>query len=74
MLELIPVDSSSVLGIGYNEDQRVLYVQYADGEVCEYFKVPKNDYLELLTAKSIGWSVNKRIKPYYNFQKINPSS
>lgn len=74
MLELIPVDSSSVLGIGYNEDQRVLYVQYADGEVYEYFKVPKNDYLELLTAKSIGWSVNKRIKPYYNFQKINPSS
>ena len=74
MLELIPVDSSSLLGIGYNEDQRVLYVQYADGEVYEYFKVPKNDYLELLTAKSIGWSVNKRIKPYYNFQKINPSS
>lgn len=74
MLELIPVDSSSVRGIGYNEDQRVLYVQYADGEVCEYFKVPKNDYLELLTAKSIGWSVNKRIKLYYNYQKINPLS
>lgn len=33
-------------GIGYDEDRRVLYVQYVDGEVFEYFKVPKNDYLD----------------------------
>ena len=74
MVELIPVDSSSVRGIGYDEDLRVLYVEYVDGEVYEYFKVPKNDYIDLLNAKSIGWSVNKRIKPYYNFRKINPPS
>jgi hypothetical protein len=68
-MELIPVDSSSVRGIGYDEDRGVLYVQYVDGEVYEYFKVPKNHYIDLLNAKSIGWSVNKRIKPYYNFRK-----
>jgi hypothetical protein len=68
-MDVIPVDSSSARGIGYDEDRRVLYVQYVDGEVYEYFKVPRNDYIDLLNAKSIGWSVNKRIKPYYNFRK-----
>lgn len=47
-----------------------MYVQYVDGEVSEYFKVPKNDYLDVLTAKSIGWSVNERIKPNDNHLKL----
>jgi hypothetical protein len=52
MVELIAVDSSSVRGIGYDQDRRMLYDQYVDGEVYEYFKVPKSDYIDLLNAKS----------------------
>jgi len=71
MVDLISVDSSSVRGIGYDDDRRSLYVQYVDGEVYEYFKVPKSDYIDLLNAKSIGWWINKRIKPYYNYRKLD---
>lgn len=72
MIELNPVDSSSVRGIGYEEDRKVLYVQYVDGEVYEYFKVPRSAYVDLLSAKSVGWSVNKRIRPCFNYRKIDP--
>lgn len=73
-MELMTVDSSSVRGIGYDDDRAILYVQYVDGEVYAYSKVPKSDFLDLLSARSIGWFVNKRIKPYYNYQKLDAAS
>jgi hypothetical protein len=70
MMELITVDSSSVRGVGYDENRKILYLQYIDGEMYQYFKVPKSDFIDLLSAKSIGRFVNKRIKPYYNYKKL----
>ncbi|MGQ0812813.1 MAG: KTSC domain-containing protein [Nitrospiraceae bacterium] len=73
-MKLISVDSSSVRGVGYEEDRHILYVQFIDGEVYEYFGVPVGDFIDLLHAKSIGWFVNKRIKPYYDYRKLDAAS
>ena len=72
--ELIAVDSSSIRGVGYEEDRNILYVQFIDGEVYEYFAVPVSDFIDLLQAKSIGCFVNKRIKPYYEYRKLEAAS
>jgi KTSC domain len=73
-MELIPVDSSSVRRVGYEEDLQILYVQFIDGEVYEYREVPADDFIELLHAESIGWFVNKRIKPYYDYRRLHAAS
>jgi hypothetical protein len=73
-MKLIPVDSSSVRSVGYEEERSILYVQFVDGEVYEYFNVPMGDFIDLLHAKSIGWFVNKRIKPYYDYRKLKAAS
>ncbi|ALA57812.1 KTSC domain-containing protein [Nitrospira moscoviensis] len=73
-MELIPVESSSVRYVGYEEDRQILYVQFIDGDLYEYFGVPVSDFIDLLHAESIGWFVNKRIKPYYDYRKLEAAS
>jgi hypothetical protein len=73
-MKLIPVQSSSIRRVGYEEDRRILYVQFIDGDLYEYFDVPVGDFIDLLHAESIGWFVNKRIKPYYDYRKLEAAS
>jgi hypothetical protein len=68
MVDIVAINSSSVRGIGYDEDRHALYVRFIDGETYEYFNVPVDDFSGLLQAKSIGRFVNKHIKPYYDYR------
>jgi hypothetical protein len=74
LMKLISVRSSSIRRVGYEVDQRILYVQFIDGDLYEYFDVPVGDFIDLLHAESIGWFVNKRIKPYYDYRKLEAVS
>lgn len=73
-MKLIPVHSSGVRAVGYEEERKVLYVQFVDGDVYEYYDVPVSDVVELIQAHSIGRFVNKRIKPYYDYLKLKAAS
>ena len=73
-MEWISVESASVRSVSYKEDREILYIQFIDGEVYEYFNVPVGDFIDLLQAESIGWFVNKRIKPYYDYRKLEAAS
>jgi KTSC domain len=73
-MKLISVRSSSIRRVGYEVDQRILYVQFIDGDLYEYFDVPVGDFIDLLHAESIGWFVNKRIKPYYDYRQLEAVS
>jgi len=73
-MKLIAVDSSSVRRVGYEEERQILYIQFVDGDLYQYFRVPASEVIELLQAKSIGWFVNKRIKPYYDYRKFKAAS
>jgi hypothetical protein len=63
-MRLIPVHSSGVRAVGYEEERRVLSVQFIDGDLYEYYGVPASEVIDLFQAESIGRFVNKRIKPY----------
>jgi hypothetical protein len=73
-MKLISVRSSSIRRVGYEVDQRILYVQFIDGDLYGYFDVPVGDFIDLLHAESIGWFVNKRIKSYYDYRKLEAVS
>lgn len=73
-MRLIPVHSSGVRAVGYEEERKTLYVQYVDGDLYEYFDVPAGEVIDLFQADSVGWFVNKRIKPYYNYRKLETAS
>lgn len=63
------VQSHAVRSIGYDEADWVLQVEFKGGRICNYFRVPPDEYAKLMSAKSIGAHVNRQIQPYYHFEE-----
>jgi hypothetical protein len=53
-MKLVPVDSSMVSAIGYDEATKELEAVFHSGAVWRYRGVPKKVYRELLTSSSKG--------------------
>ncbi len=54
------VDSSNLKSIGY--EKQVLEIEFQNGDVYQYFDVPKDEYIALMNAESHG--------KYFNFLAI----
>jgi hypothetical protein len=61
--------SSTVLRVGYDEEQRLLQVQFKGG-TYEYLNVPPVVFEDLQEAPSAGKFINDRVKPNYNFRRV----
>jgi len=65
-----PVDSSSIVSVGYDSQGQVLELEFERGNVYQYFNVPESVHKSLLAADSIGGFVNTEIKGVYNYREI----
>jgi hypothetical protein len=36
-MKLIPVDSSGVRAVGYEEERKILHIRFIDGDIYEYY-------------------------------------
>jgi hypothetical protein len=59
------VKSRAVRSIGYDAENWVLQIEFTNGAVYNYFRVPPAEHAKLMSAESIGACVNREIKPYY---------
>jgi hypothetical protein len=59
---MIPVTSSNIEAIGYNEPNEILYIRFKGGKVYSYERVPSYTYDELMAAESVGKFFNQSIK------------
>ena len=59
----VPVASSSVTSVGYDEESRTLEIEFTSGETYQYFDVPAYVHAELMAAPSKGTYVNTELKP-----------
>lgn len=69
-MERIPVDSSNISSIGYDEDSSTLEIEFHSGAVYQYFDVPLNVYQGIMEAASKGQYLAQHIKGYYRFVKV----
>jgi hypothetical protein len=68
---MVPVESTSIELVGYDEEARELYVQFRlRGRTYVYFDVPPSVYAALLEAPSKGRYVNFEIKPYHEYRRV----
>jgi hypothetical protein len=67
---LVAVHSSSIHHVGYDRDTQRLFLDYEGGRLYEYFDVPDELYVRLMSATSIGRFVNYAIKPHYHYKEI----
>jgi len=65
MINMIPVTSSNIEAVGYNEQNEILYVRFKGGKSYSYERVPLCTYDEFMTAESIGKFFNQFIKNQY---------
>lgn len=69
-MDRIPVDSSNISSIGFDEESSTLEVEFHSGAVYQYFDVPLNVYEGLMNASSKGQYFAQHIKGYYRFVKV----
>lgn len=68
-MDRLPVVSSNIAEIGYDDASATLEVMFSDGRVYQYFDVPQATYEQLMHASSVGQFFNKEIRGIYRFAR-----
>lgn len=63
--------SSVVSGIHYYPSTHTLRIIFVSGTVYDYINVPEKIYAEMKKAFSRGTYLNKYIKGFYKYRKVN---
>jgi hypothetical protein len=63
------VDSSNIEQIGYDEDERELWVTFKSGDTYVYLDVPAATYDDVMSADSKGSYLNREVKPNYDYRR-----
>lgn len=69
-MEMIPVVSSNVESIGYDEGTQILRVKFLTGAIYEYKNVPLIEFEQLKNAPSVGSYLNRNIARNYPYEKV----
>ncbi len=66
----IPVESSNIMSIGYDQVTQTLEVEFHKGRIYQYFDVPQAVYEEFICAGSKGAYLATQIKGYYRYARV----
>jgi hypothetical protein len=66
----IPVVSSNIADIGYDEQSMTLEVGFNNGTVYQYFDVPQTVHQAFMNASSKGTFLTESIKGNYRYAKL----
>jgi hypothetical protein len=65
------VSSTNLKSVGYDPETHTLEVEFHDGAVYQYFRVPQHVYMSLMNASSKGGYLDDHIKKgQYRYRKI----
>lgn len=71
-IERTPVRSSALRSVGYDQEQRVLEIEFTNGAVYQYFDVPPEVHRGLMAAESHGRYFHQHIRTEsYRYQKMH---
>lgn len=70
MLDWKEFESSVLAAVAYPEEDRLLFAEFHTGEVYLYLDVPREEFLNLLSADSKGRYFNPRIRDRYRYLRL----
>ena len=71
-MKFIPVESNMILGVRYNQETQHLDIIFRTGDKYRYKKVPPLEFTGLMSAKSKGQYMHKRILGgRYDYERID---
>lgn len=68
--EMQGVSSSNIASIGYDAENRTVYVQFLNGSTYVYKGVPEHEFENLRTAPSVGSYLNRNYKDVYPYERV----
>ena len=68
--EMIPVSSSNVDEIGYDEATQTVYVRFLNGSLYGYKNVPVQEFEGLKNSTSVGSYIHRNFKNVYPYERI----
>lgn len=68
--EMLPVSSSNIESIGYDEQNQEVYVRFLNGGLYVYKGVPEHEFQNLLEAPSHGSYLHRNFKNVYPYERI----
>jgi len=72
-MERIPVKSSNVASVGYDEPTKTMEIKFKSGGVYQYSGVEPQTHADLMGAESIGKFVSQNIvNAGFKSQKMDP--
>ncbi len=69
-MERIPVTSTNIQSVGYDQNTQILEVEFKNGTVYQYTDVSLGEYEGLMGAGSKGSYLNMNIKGRYSCTKL----
>lgn len=66
----VPVSSTSIAVVGYDEDSQTLEIEFRHGGIYQYFDVPARVHEELMAAPSMGRYLAEQIKGAYRYARV----
>lgn len=68
--EMIPVSSSNLESIGYDDQNQVVYIRFLNGSIYVYKGVPLHEFENLRDAPSLGSYIHRNYKNVYPYERI----
>lgn len=69
-IELEPVESSNIEGVGYDPATKTLRIQFRGGCTYDYANVPAEKHKALIDAESVGKHFHQHIRNKHKFLKV----
>jgi hypothetical protein len=69
-IERVPVESSNLKSVGFDEKARVLEIEFHHGGLYRYHDVPQETHAALMKAESKGKYFQAHIRNKFRFEKI----
>ena len=69
-MRVVTVESTTLAAVGYDEDLKLLQLEFCSRAVYLYFSVPAAVYRALLGAPSKGGYFNRTIRGRYPYRQI----
>lgn len=68
------VQSKAIRSVSYDDERKILEVEFESSSAYRYFDVPRDVYEWLLKVKSKGRFVNRLVKEKYRYERIGPET
>jgi KTSC domain len=70
-IAMLPVSSSMASAVGYNNNEKILQVEFHNGAVYQYEGVEPETWKDFYCADSVGSFFNEEIKGQYECERID---